>query len=232
MVAPPSQLRAFCSAQPPIRAVAALIAIELARFELATDESMQVAFNEVEPIIEMAIRRGALSAEALLGLVAELQVLRVALLATTAAKRPATLLGWRGWTQGRDFVFGPHVIEVKATLGDTSRHTFSGVHQLEPQPLVDGGLENLHLMSFGLAEADGSGQSLPELIDDLASLLDDGSATGSAASMQLLAMVREYGGGGSPGYEHDTMRGWSVYQTRYAITFARLYAVDDPRCGS
>ncbi len=209
-------------------AMAALIAIEFARFDLATDKAMQAAFNEVEPIIEMAIRRSALSTEALLGLMAELQVLRVALLATTVAKRHATLLGWRGWMQGRDFVFGRHSIEVKATLGETSRHAFSGVHQLEPQPSADGSLEMLHLMSFGLAEVEEGGQSLPELIDDLASLLDNGSAPELAARPQLLTMVREYGGGGSPGYDHDTMSGWSVYQARYAIMFARIYAVDDP----
>lgn len=209
-------------------AVAALIATELARLDLSTDASMQAAFNEVEPIIELAIRRGALSTETLLGLVSELQVLRVALLATPAPQRPTTLLGWRGWTQGRDFVLGRHAIEVKATLGDTSRHAFSGVHQLEPQPQPQGGQEMLHLMSFGLAEVDEGGQSLPELIDDLASLLDECGEEGAGARAQLLAMVREYGGAAAPGYDHDTMRGWSVYQIRHAISFARLYAVDDP----
>lgn len=223
-----SATRVLLGSAPHFAAVAALIAIEFARFDLVNDEAMQAALTEVEPIIEMAIRRGALSTESLIGLVAELQVLRVALLATSADKRHATLISWRGWTRGRDFVFGRHAIEVKATLGNTSRHSFSGVHQLEPQPLPDGGSEMLHLMSFGLAEVDAGGQSLPELIDDLTSLVDDGSASGAAARAQLLTMVREYGGGSSPGYDQDTMSGWNVYQARYAITFARLYAVDDP----
>lgn len=209
-------------------AVAAFIATELARLDLATDRAMQVAFNQIEPIIELAIRRGTLSTEAILGLLAELQVLRVALLATPAAKRSSTLLGWRGWTQGRDFVMGKHAVEVKATLSDSSRHAFSGVHQLEPQPMSDGRQEMLHLMSIGLAEAEQGGQSLPELVDDIASLLDDGSTVGASARAQFLGMVREYGGPGASGYDHDVMRNWNVYQPRYVITFARLYAIDDP----
>jgi|SRR5579859_4090267 len=212
---------------PHFAAVAALIATELARLDLTTDAAMQAAFSEVEPIIELAIRRSALSAEVLLGLMAELHVLRVVLLATRMSERPLALHGWRGWTQGRDFVLGPHAIEVKATLGDTSRHAFSGVHQLEPQLLSDGRQEVLHLMSFGLTEVEQGGHSLPELVDDLASLLDDGSEHGASGRAQLLAMVREYGGAGAPGYDHDTMRGWCVYQLRLAISFARLYAVED-----
>lgn len=208
-------------------AVAALIAIELSRLNLSTDSALQQAFSEVEPIIELAIRRATLSNELMVGLVAELQVLRIALLTAKVPERSAALLGWRGWTQGRDFVFGRHAIEVKATLGDTSRHAFSGVHQLEPQQLSDGQREMLHLMSFGLAEVDQGGQSLPELVADVVSLLDDASEEAAGARAQFLGMVREYGGGSSPGYDHETMSGWSVYQVRHAITFARLYMVDD-----
>ncbi len=223
-----SATRVMLGSAPHFAAMAALIAIELARFELATDEAMQAAFSEVEPIIEMAIRRGALSTETLIGLIAELQVLRVALLSTAPTERQMALMGWRGWMQGRDFVFGRHSIEVKATLGEVSRHSFSGVHQLEPQPLSDGNLEVLHLMSFGLAEVNEGGQCLPELVEYIASLLDYDSPTPRAVRDQFLMMVQQYGGGGSPGYDHDTMCGWSVYQARYAITFARLYSVDDP----
>jgi hypothetical protein len=41
-------------------------------------------------------------------------------------------------------------------------------------------------------------------------------------------MIASYGGPNSPNYDHAAMRGWSVYQQRYAITFARLYDVADP----
>ncbi len=209
-------------------AMAAVIAIELVRFDLASDEEMQRAFDQAEPIIELAIRRGALSTEALIGLLAELQLLRVGLLAVPTAKRGTVLLGWRGWTKGRDFIFGRHAIEVKATLGDASRHAFSGVHQLEPQPIADGHVEALHIMSFGLSETHEGGQTLPDLIEDLASLLNGDLPDEGAGPAQLKAMVREYGGLGATGYDHDTMKDWVAYQGKYAITFARLYSVDDP----
>jgi hypothetical protein len=167
-----------------------------------------------------------MSTEAIIGLTAELHVLRVALLASQRPNRASTLLGWRGWTQGRDFVFGAAAIEVKATLADVSRHAFSGVHQLEPQRLEDGGEESLHLMSFGIAEVEQGGQSLPELVDDLLSTLADGEER-SLTQLQLLNMIARYGGAESPTYDHDTMRDWSVYQARYAITFGRLYSVAD-----
>lgn len=206
-------------------AVAALIVTELARLDLSTHASVQTAFNDVEPIIELAIRRGTLSTESLIGLIAELQVLRVSLLATPVPKRPAALLTWRGWTKGRDFVIGRHALEVKATLGTTSRHAFSGLHQIEAQNLPDGEREEVHLLSFGLTEVDQGGQSLPALVDDIASLLND---PGSGACAQFLGMIRQYGGVGATGYDHSTMSDWAAYQVQYQVTFTRLYAMDDP----
>lgn len=209
-------------------AVAALIATELGRLDLSKDAALQRAFNEVEPIIELAIRRAALSSETILGLLAELQVLRALLLASSRDERSARLPAWRGWAPGRDFAIGPHGVEVKATLGVASRHQFSGVHQLEPQPLPDGRPEKLHLLSVGLEQVEHGGQSLPELVDDLLSMLSDGSGEHTPVQAQLLAMIASYGGPGAPSYEHDAMRAWSVYQQRYALTFTRLYEVDDP----
>lgn len=209
-------------------AVAALIVTELARLDLTTHTAMQAAFNEVEPIIELAIRRGTLSTESLIGLFAELQVLRVALLASPVTDRLRTLIAWRGWTKGRDFVMGRHAVEVKATLGDNSRHSFSGLHQLEAQTLPDGAQEMVHLLSFGLTEVHQGGQSLPELVDDILSLLSDNSPQGAGACTQFLGMIREYGGISASGYDHTTMRGWSAYQIRLQITFTRLYAINDP----
>ncbi|TPK87011.1 PD-(D/E)XK motif protein [Mesorhizobium sp. B2-4-13] len=210
-------------------AVAALIATELSRLDVSTATAMQRSFNEVEPIIELAIRRAALSSEAILGLIAELHVLRAALLATAAGDdRAATLLSWRGWAPGRDFVLGGHGIEVKATLGAASRHRFSGIHQLEPQLLDNACAERLHLMSFGLEPVAAGGLDLPELVDDLLSLLSDDRGARTPQQGQLLAMIASYGGAGAPSYEHDAMRGWNVYQQRFAITFARLYDVADP----
>ena len=209
-------------------AVAALIATELARLNLSTDAALQQAFSEVEPIIDMAIRRAVLSSEVIVGLIAELHVLRAALLIALPADRAKILPAWRGWAPGRDFVLGQHGIEVKATRGTTSRHSFSGIHQLEPQPTPSGCTEKLHLLSFGLQEVNQGGFSLPELVNDLLSLLSDDTGARSSAQAQLLTMIASYGGASVPNYEHDTMDDWSAYKQRYAITFSRLYEIDDP----
>lgn len=227
--APPfAATRILLGTAPHFASMSALIATELARFDLSDDGGLQRAFGEIEPLIELAIRRGALSTEALLGLIAELQLLRVALLAVPGTRRQGALNGWRGWTQGRDFAFGLHAIEVKATLGTGSRHAFSGIHQLEAQQLAGGGSEVLHLMSFGLVETDSGGQALPDLVDDLISLLDGDDGERGPGRAGLLEMVRAYGGPGAVGYDHESMRDWAVYQGRYAISFARLYSTDDP----
>ncbi len=209
-------------------AVAALIATEFGRFDLTTDDDLQRAFSGVEPIIELAIRRAALSKEAIIGLIAELHTLRVLLLAVPVAERPTMLLSWRGWQPGRDFQIGRHGIEVKATLGGASRHSFSGIHQLEPQAVGDDAAESVHLLSVGMQQVATGGQSLPELTDDLLDLLADGSGTPSSPQTQLLAMIASYGGAGGPSYVHRTMSEWSAYQQRYALAFVRLYELADP----
>ena len=87
----------------------------------------------------------------------------------------------------------------------------------------------MHLMSFGLVEVDVGGQSLPDLIEDLGYLLDGNDEELGPGRATLFEMVREYGGSGTVGYDHGTMSGWAVYQKRYAINFARLYSVQDPK---
>jgi hypothetical protein len=207
-------------------AVAALIAIELTRLDLSTDEALQQSFSEVEPIIELAIRRAALSDDAILGLIGELIVLRFALLVSDASARANTVLNWRGWAPGRDFVIGLHGIEVKATLGTSSRHRFSGLHQLERQagPHSD---ETVHLLSLGLQAVETGGLNVPELVDDILSLLGDEESGANATQQQFLVMIASYGGPGAPSYDHAVMSGWAVYQQHFTITFARLYDVAD-----
>ena len=225
---PFSATRILLGSAPHFAAIAALIATEMARIEMSTDKELQRAFLEVEPIIEMAIRRSALSDEALLGLVAELHVLKAALIAASPDERPAVLLTWRGWTRGRDFQFGSTSLEVKATTGNQSRHHFSGVHQLELAQINGGAEERLSLLSMGLVESDHGGQSLPEIVEDLLRLVGNSGTERSSAQQQLLAMIAEYGEDGGSGYEHDKMAAWSVYQRRFSITFTRLYDVLDP----
>lgn len=212
--------------------IAALIAMEFARGGLSEGVPTQAVFDDVEPIIELAIRRGSLSDEVILGLFGELLTLLTAMRARPLSlTQKAVLVGaWRGWQRGRDFVLGRNAIEVKTTRGAVSIHAFSGLHQLEEQALEDGDLETLHVLSLGLQEVSEGGQSLPGLVDDLLCEVGDpveGDGKPSPLQAQLLSWIEAYGGGGR-GYRHQSMRDWQQYGARFSLSFApRLYRIRD-----
>ncbi len=216
---------------PHFASVAALIAIELLRAGIDGPPGPQAAFYDVEPIIEMAIRRGALPENVIVGLIGELTVLRQLTLSVKGDPRRALrcLDLWQGWQDGgRDFRIGRHSIEVKATQNASSIHQFSGLHQLEAVPLPSGQPECLHLMSIGLVASNSIGESLPSLVSGIIALLT--SATGSAeAAQEFTRRIALYGGQSGGNYVHESMAHWNVYSTRYAHTFPpRLYRIDDP----
>jgi len=211
--------------------IASLIGIELLRAGIAGPRGTQAAFTDVEPIIEMAIRRGALSEGEIIGLIGELAALRQLILVSRG--RPESTMrvidSWQGWqaSGGRDFRIGDHSIEVKTTQSITSIHEFSGLHQLEAQRLPSGEVEVLHLLSVGLTSSTTMGESLSSIVDSIEALLNDGSASPGLAQ-EFLRRVSLYGRSDG-GYAHETMKAWSVYATRYVHTFMpRLYRIDDP----
>lgn len=216
---------------PHFASIAALIATELLRAGIAGPRGPQSAFTDVEPIIEMAIRRGALPENVIVGLFGELTVLRQLIFPRThqASTMLRCLDCWRGWQHGgRDFQIGHHSIEVKTTQASSSIHEFSGLHQLEPNLLPSGRLEQLHLMSIGLAASTSIGESLPSLVDSIASLLRSATGGNELAS-EFARRVALYGSQSGGGYAHESMADWSVYGTRYVHTFqSRLYRLDDP----
>lgn len=228
---PFSASRIVLPAAPHFASVAALIAIELLRAGVAGPPGAQQAFTDVEPIIEMAIRRGALSEESIIGLFGELTLLRQLLLA--CAGEPEHKLRrldyWHGWREGgRDFRIGNHAIEVKTTRASASIHEFSGLHQLEPAQLASGQMEDLHLLSVGLTASSVMGENLPAIVSTIVNLLS-GPSTRPELPDEFLRRVSLYGSVSGNGYFHATMQEWSVYGTRYTHTFLpRLYRIDDP----
>jgi len=214
---------------PHFASIATLIATELLRAGVAEAARVQVAFSDVEPIIEMAIRRGALSENVIVGLVGELMLLRHMVLARQddSAKLLRTLDYWQGWQEGaRDFRIGGNSIEVKTTRSTSSIHEFSGLHQLEGATLPSGDDERLHVMSIGLAPSTTIGETLPEVVASLASMLS--FADNSTLADEFFRRVGLYGRQSGASYNHPTMKTWAVYGTRYAHTFTpRLYHLDD-----
>lgn len=226
-----SASRVALPSAPHFASIAALIAIELIRSGIAGPRGVQAAFAEVEPIIEMAMRRGALAESAIVGLIGELAVLRQLVL--PRIRQPGSLMRclefWQGWQDGgRDFRIGGHSIEVKTTRVASSIHEFSGLHQLEPQVLPSAQLENLHLLSIGLAPSTSAGESLPALVESIVSILRTATG-GEEIAIEFVRRVELYGHRSGGGYAHESMAEWTVYATRYAHTFVpRLYRVDDP----
>ena len=216
------------------QAVAAFIAEEMFRNGLI--DSVARSFTASEPIIEMALRRAALSDEAIIGLIGELRLLTIFMsLAETPADRAAALDAWRGYQRdARDFVFASTSVEVKATRGNRSIHQINSLGQVDPARAPEGNpIEQLYLVSFGLMpvepEEDVAGSfTLPSVVDELLLKLGDSTEPDLRNEIQeiLTDRVRQYGGS-SLGYDHDSMSTWPAYSIPFRQRCGRAYDMND-----
>ena len=216
------------------QAVAAFIAEELFRNGLSS--SIAKSFTVSEPIIEMALRRSALSEEVIVGLLGELRLLNVLLSqASSPTERGILIESWRGYRlETRDFVSGSCSVEVKTTRGRNSVHRVSGIRQVDPDRAASGEPEEtLYLVSFGLRPLDEgedltSAICLPETVDELLRKLGPLTESLPRNEVQeiLISRIREYGGS-ALGYDHDTMRTWPAYTVQYQQGFTRIYDMND-----
>lgn len=216
------------------RAVTAFVAEELIRNGLF-GASPAEAFAKTEPLIELALRRVAISEEDLLGILGELYLLETALAvaADNQQLRVKILDGWRGsGNSARDFLLMDTAIEVKATRKANSTHHVNGLLQVDPRRDQAGTpVEQLYLLSIGFVPAQTSNASavtLPEQVEKILGLLEQPPNPGERSSQQelFLSKVEEYGSSGG-GYHHDRMKNWSSYQQRYSYAFQRLYDMND-----
>jgi hypothetical protein len=218
-------------------AVAALIVFEFARALGAAGASrdIQGAFAEIEPLIEMALRRSHLSEENVVGLLGELILLEQMLrsLPPQSDLRASVLDMWRGHKQAsRDFCLGAAGIgiEVKTTGAGSSTHHIHGIAQIEPALDSDVPEQELYLLSVGMAHAETGAFSVPSCASRVLELLGSANSM-SRTSLQLrfLSDLRAYGGELAAGYDHDTMQEFPAYAVRFTMTFEpRLYDVCDP----
>lgn len=220
---------------PHFLAVATMIAVELCRAGLGTERGLQDVLDDVEPIIEMALRRGALGEFHQVGLLGELLCLEVMLDAVLRQPelRMSVLDMWQGHRKGlRDFSIGETAIEVKTTQQEASSHKISGLHQVEPTEVEGTAEDTLYLLSIGLASCEHEGQTLPEVVQRIVDRLADPATHPSRLSplqRRFLDDVARYGSGSSRGYDHTTMAQWQVYGDRFRATFTpRLYDLGDP----
>lgn len=187
------------------------------------------AFRSAEPVIALALRRAALSNQAMVGLAGELYVL--ARLTQLLPHRTHQVVdGWFGSVpSSRDLQLGPVGVEIKTTTGGQSHHHISGLHQVEVGASVDAVPEtHLLLLSIGVewlpASAE-TGRSIPELVEVVSAGLGEDSARRDA----FIARVKQYGGDAAIGYDHDSQRHSARYVQPFVTTFERLYDLADER---
>ncbi|MGC4120436.1 MAG: PD-(D/E)XK motif protein [Myxococcales bacterium] len=214
--------------------MAALVAYEMQRRGLGQPGiEAQKVFSEVEPIVELALRRAQLSDEAVLGLTGELLLLDelLAAMEDRPEGRSAILDAWRGHQRAaRDFTLGCHAIEVKTTTFLSSIHHINGLAQIEPQTAAQSEAALL-LFSVGLTKAENGPFSVAKLVERILGKLAGSVPEGVSSPLQLLFLekVRGYGGEQGEGYDHATMRGFPGYQQTFTTTFEpRLYDACDP----
>ena len=235
-----SASRIALPAEPHYQPVAAFIAEEIIRNGLA--ESPPLAFARSEPIIEMVLRRTALSDELILGLIGELRILNLFLsLCDSREQRVCVIGSWTGYRHSaHDFHVPGMSIEVKTTRSTASIHPISGIHQVDPRRDIDGSpTERLYLLSIGLdvihgSEASADNITLPGTVAETLRLLGDGHTESERVDAQrlILARIREYGGT-NLGYDHDSMSTWPAYTQSFRPIFVRaLRYVRRPGRGS
>ena len=215
------------------RPVAALIGEELFRHEAELD--LRRAFQAVEPILEMALRRLAPSDAVIVGLIGELRVLTLLLAeASTTESKTRVLESWGGHRQqARDFVAGRIGIEVKTTTRSASIHHVSSISQVDPHRDGYGQPDEvLYLVSIGLAVPENPRDptatiSLPRSVDDVLLLLGSSTNPNARTELQSLLLIRVHSYLAA-GYDHDTMRAWPAYQNKYSLAFMRIYDMVDP----
>ncbi|NMM12963.1 MAG: PD-(D/E)XK motif protein [Rhodoferax sp.] len=216
-------------------AATAFLAEEL--FRKGVIASLQNGFSQTEPLLEMILRRTALSEDELLGLIGELRFLEVLLsVASNSTQRALAVNAWRGHEQAsRDFVFGNAAVEVKSTRGDRSVHHINSPMQVDPRRSESSEpLEQLDLLSLGFKpspKTDGNviGITLPSQVEVILKWLGCNPASTERSELQslFLSKLSCYGSDAGHGYIHDEMQTWSQYQSSWQHGFIRVYDMND-----
>jgi hypothetical protein len=227
--------RVILPRDPHFLAISSLIATECLREGmLDKGATVQSIFRKVEPIIELSLKRGALSDEQLIGLLGELILLEQMLLSVSDSPQ---LFGeildmWRGHTPAsRDFIIDRTAIEVKTTRSDSSRHYIHGLQQIETKKLPDSQFEEkLYIFSVGLLQTKNGAYSLSTQAERIFELLGVSQKTNYRTVLQnrFLGHLLDYGSSGK-GYNHLEMAFQEPYTTTYGMNFIpRLYDLSDP----
>lgn len=206
--------------------VAAFICAELQLNGI--DARPTVAFRRSEEVIELALSRGSIDSQALIGLCGEMLFLQAMTRAKPALAVSALMHDWKGYRpSSRDFQVGPVGVEVKTTTRGVSEHHIQGPYQTELGVPVDGVPETaLFLLSVGLLwlppEHPGA-FTLPAIVSELVDHLSPSDRS------EFLRRVRAYAGSPQGGYEHSAEYVSPEFRRPFETNFVRLYDLTDSR---
>lgn len=192
------------------------------------DKDPADAFRRSEAVIALALRRGALSNQALVGLAGELFTL-ARLVERLPQRTTQVIEGWFGAIpSSRDLQLEAIGVEIKTTSGPDSTHHIQGLHQIERGLSVDDAPEtHLFLLSIGvewLPTTTAGGQSIPNLVETILERLEDGMLRDA-----FIDRVKQYGGDAAIGYDHRGNQDVARFRRRFQTRFERLYDLDDDR---
>ena len=212
--------------EPHFDRVAAFICAELQLN--GVDEHPATAFRRSEELIELALSRGSVESEALVGLCGEMLFLQALMRAKRTLAASILLHDWAGYRpSSRDFQVGPVGVEVKTTTRGASEHHIQGPYQTELGVPVDGVPETgLFLLSVGLLwlPPDHPGAfTLPSIVSELIDHLSQHDRS------EFLRRVRGYAGSADDGYEHGAQNLAPEYRRPFETTFVRMYDLTDDR---
>lgn len=168
----------------------------------------------------LAARSEGLGVEAQRGLWAELHFLRTELVPLVGAE--SSVSAWQGPTgAAQDFLLSGGAVEIKAT---SAKPPFVVIVSSERQ-LDSRGLRDLFLRHYALAEREGAGESLPDVVASARAVL---AASSAVELFEDRLLASGYLDAHAPRYEG---RGWRIRETRdFAVRrgFPRIVEKDLP----
>lgn len=212
--------------EPHFDRVAAFICAEL--LLNGVDTNPAEAFRRSEELIDLALARGAVDSQALVGLCGEMLLLDSLISADPGSAKTILMQSWAGYRDSsRDLQLGPVGVEVKTTTKAVSEHHIQGPHQTEIGVSVGGVPETrLFLLSIGmlwLPTGHPDSHTLPSIVTKLVRHLTPVDA------QEFLSRVRGYSGGAEIGYEHGAKNLPREFIRPFTTNFARLYDLTDHR---
>lgn len=222
---PVSATRLTLPKGPEFTPAAAWICAELDRHDVGVHPEQ--AFQRIEALIALVVDGLENRAEDFVGLLGEIILLRHLVEEAPPHRRLDVIQGWQGYKPSlRDLSMSHHGIEVKATRGESPRHHFQGVHQVERSTSE----ANLVLVSVGIDMESDDGDCLDGELDRIGRTLAESMSPGSVELQmtQLRGLVDRYGISASTNLAINDLQRKVLRRKPFHCSWVRSYDTGDP----